>query len=60
MYIASIYIGFLFFEIFEGLSGGVFGYFIKPPPGSMLRMLPLWVYCYTHIIKYINMFDLFD
>ena len=32
MYIASMYIGFLFFEIFEGLSGGVFGFFITPSP----------------------------
>lgn len=32
MYIASMYIGFLFFEIFEGLSGGVLGYFINPLP----------------------------
>ena len=32
MYIASMYIGFLFLEIFEGLSGGVFGYFINPLP----------------------------
>ena len=59
MYIASMYIGFLFLEIFGGLSGGVFGYFINPLPSSMLRVLPLWAYCYTHIIKYINMFDLF-
>ena len=32
MYIASMYIGFLFFEIFEGLSGGAFGCFINPSP----------------------------
>lgn len=32
MYIASMYIGFLFFEIFEGLSGGALGYFINPVP----------------------------
>lgn len=32
MYIASMYIGFLFFEIFEGLSGGILGYFINPLP----------------------------
>lgn len=59
MYIASMYIGFLFFEIFEGLSGGVLGYFINPLPRSMLQALPLWVYCCTHGIKYINILDLF-
>ena len=32
MYIASMYIGFLFLRIFEGLSGGVSGYFINPLP----------------------------
>ena len=32
MYIASMYIGFLFFEIFRGLSGGVLGYFINSLP----------------------------
>lgn len=32
MYIASMYIGFLFFRIFEGLSGGVLGCFINPLP----------------------------
>ena len=59
MYIASMYIGFFIFENIWGTKWRRIGVFYKPPPPSMLRVLPLWAYCYTHIIKYINMFDLF-